>query len=146
MTERTSHGHDARRDPRQVVPKYQEGGVDSDAVSSYLTDVANEVQRLETALGVAQHDPGSAGPPPNSEPTRRSIAVVGSHVEEVLEAAQRSADAIVRDAETWSDEHKTAADNYAAQVRSQIDELRDTTEQQAESFRSETVAYANKIR
>jgi len=43
-------------------PNIKKGGVDSDAVSSYLTDVANEVQRLETALGAAQHDPGSAGP------------------------------------------------------------------------------------
>lgn len=127
-------------------PAVNKGGVDGAAVSSYLSSVAEEVQRLEIALEAAQRDPASAGSPPNSEPTRRSIAVVGSHIDEVLEAAQRSADAIVRDAETWSDEHKTAADNYAAQVRSQIDELRETTEQQAESFRGETVAYANEIR
>ena len=130
-------------------PSVKKGGVDADVVSAYLEKVAQEMQRLHIDLEASQREtpePAEAPVAPPVEPAKRTIAVVGSHVDEVLEAAQRSADAIVRDAEEWASGHKGEADAYVRQVRNQVDELRRTTEQQAESFRAETVAYANRIR
>lgn len=129
-------------------PSVKKGGVDADVVSAYLEKVAQEMQRLQIDLEATQREmpETEAAAPAPAEPAKRTIAVVGSHVDEVLEAAQRSADAIVRDAEDWASTHKAEADAYVRQVRNQVDELRRTTEHQAESFRSETVAYANRIR
>ena len=129
-------------------PSVKKGGVDADVVSAYLEKVAQEMQRLQIDLEATQREMPEADVEATTpaEPAKRTIAVVGSHVDEVLEAAQRSADAIVRDAEDWASTHKAEADAYVRQVRNQVDELRRTTEHQAESFRAETVAYANRIR
>ena len=68
-------------------PSVKKGGVDADVVSAYLEKVAQEMQRLQIDREATQREvPEVEAEAAPAEPAKRTIAVVGSHVDEVLEA------------------------------------------------------------
>ena len=156
----------------QAFPQVKKGGVDGDTVKAFLSVLADdigamrheleaaaravdearlEVDNARTEAERARKEAGAAEAAARQQavsnaPAPQTFAVVGNRVDEVLDAAQRSADAMVRDAEEWSANQRREADEYAMRVRAEVEEMRHATEDQATTYRDETLSYATAVR